>query len=58
MLRFTGGKDFPSDTTLAKFERIGDDTGLTTKYRSLAGDDIQVFYSSELGAWAIGTFNG
>ncbi|VDI25953.1 Hypothetical predicted protein [Mytilus galloprovincialis] len=57
MLRLTGGKDFPSDTTLAKFERIGDDTGLTTKYRSLAGDDIQVFYSSELGAWAIGKTN-
>ncbi|CAC5378499.1 unnamed protein product [Mytilus coruscus] len=57
ILRLTGGKDFSSDTTLAKFERIGNDTGLTTKYRSLSGDAIQVFYSSELGAWAIGKMN-
>lgn len=53
-LRLTGGKQYPKGITLAKFRRQGPDAGLTTRYKSINDNDLEIFFVAELNAWAIG----
>ncbi|XP_071173691.1 uncharacterized protein [Mytilus edulis] len=53
-LKLTGGMKYPEGQIHATFVRQGQDMELKTKYKSTKGDDLQVFYSSELSAWTVG----
>ncbi|CAG2204726.1 unnamed protein product [Mytilus edulis] len=56
-LRLTGGKQYPKGITLAKFRRQGPDAGLTTRYKSINDNDLEIFFVAKLNAWAIGKSN-
>lgn len=56
VLRLTGGKDYPRDSTLAKFKRIGPDAGFSTIYRSTTDKHLEVFFVNETNSWAIGKY--
>ncbi|VDI70314.1 Hypothetical predicted protein [Mytilus galloprovincialis] len=53
-LRLTGGKNYPKGITLAKFLRQGPEAGLSTRYKSINDNETEIFFVSELNAWAIG----
>ena len=56
VLRLTGGKDYPRDSTLAKFKRIGPDAGFSTIYRSTTDKHFEIFFVNETNLWAIGKY--